>query len=135
MMKVCCAIIEDNGKVLAAQRSEKMNPPLKWEFPGGKLMDGERPEDCIKREMMEEFSVDIDVVCRLEEQFYKHGDKKIELIPFVCKIKNGDLNCNEHKDMVWDNPESLSTLDWTDADVSVYEEYLGYVDGDVYNGT
>ena len=51
---VACAIIEENGRVLAAQRNEFGRMPLKWEFPGGKIHVNESPEECLKREVMEE---------------------------------------------------------------------------------
>ena len=54
---VTCAIIEKDGKVLSTQRSETMSLPLKWEFPGGKINDGERPEDCLSRELHEELGI------------------------------------------------------------------------------
>ena len=50
---VSCAIIERDGLILAAQRSEAMAMPLKWEFPGGKVKQGEEPDTCLKRELME----------------------------------------------------------------------------------
>ncbi len=53
MLQVTCAIIEKNGKILCAQRSEKMNLPLKWEFPGGKIEENESLEACLKREIRE----------------------------------------------------------------------------------
>jgi len=54
---VTCAIIEKDDKVLSTQRSETMSLPLKWEFPGGKINDGERPDECLKRELQEELGI------------------------------------------------------------------------------
>ena len=58
---VACAIIEHDGLVLAAQRSEGMNLPLKWEFPGGKLEAGETPGECVIRELHEELAVRVGI--------------------------------------------------------------------------
>ena len=58
-LRVACAIIERDGRVLAAQRSAAMTLPLKWEFPGGKIEAGESPEECLIRELMEELGVTV----------------------------------------------------------------------------
>ena len=62
-MRVACAIIEQDDKILAVQRSERMNLPLKWEFPGGKIKRGESPEQCVVREVLEELNLQI-AVCQ-----------------------------------------------------------------------
>ncbi|MBD1421636.1 NUDIX domain-containing protein [Sphingobacterium chuzhouense] len=54
MLHVSCAIIEHDNKVLICQRSKRMKLPLKWEFPGCKIEDGESKENCLKREIHEE---------------------------------------------------------------------------------
>ena len=61
MINVTCAIIYFNDKILVTQRSEKMKFPLKWEFPGGKLEEGESEIDCIKREIREEINIEIEI--------------------------------------------------------------------------
>lgn len=57
IIQVTCGIILKDGKVLVAQRSEAMSLPLKWEFPGGKIVRGESEEDCLKRELLEELNI------------------------------------------------------------------------------
>lgn len=131
IIKVTCAIIENKGKILAAQRSEKMGLPLKWEFPGGKIEPGENAEDCIVREIMEELDIEVSVKNSLPEHVHNYGTKCIMLIPFICNIKDGKLKCKEHKQVIWDEPQKLSSLDWADADVPVYEEYLKYIERDL----
>ena len=64
-IEVSCAIIEAEGLVLVAQRSESMSMPLKWEFPGGKVHAGESPEECLHRELKEELSITVEVVRNL----------------------------------------------------------------------
>ena len=55
MTTVTCAIIENNDKILIARRAKGQKLPGKWEFPGGKVEEGESPEECLKRELEEEF--------------------------------------------------------------------------------
>ncbi len=58
MLKVSCAIIINKNKILVTQHGEKSEHPFLWEFPGGKINTGETPEECIKREIKEELSVE-----------------------------------------------------------------------------
>ena len=61
MTTVTCAIIEKEGKILIARRAEDQKLAGKWEFPGGKVEDGESPEECLKRELEEEFGIQAEV--------------------------------------------------------------------------
>lgn len=124
IIKVTCAIIEDNGRILAAQRGENMGMPLKWEFPGGKIEEGEKADECIKREIKEELDTEIEITGTLPSHVHDYGTRKIELIPFICRIKGGSVYCREHKRIIWDEPNKLSMLDWAEADVPVYLDYL-----------
>lgn len=62
MITVTCAIVENQGKILIARRAEDQKLAGKWEFPGGKVEDGESPEECLKRELNEEFGTNRGVV-------------------------------------------------------------------------
>lgn len=126
-IKVCCAIIEKDDKILVMQRSEKMSLPLKWEFPGGKIEEVETAEECIVREINEELGLEIMVTCNLSANEHDYGDITIELFPFVCKITGGNLECREHKNFIWDKPINLEILDWAEADVPIYGEYLRHL--------
>ncbi len=123
-VRVACAVIEDGGMILAAQRSETMHMPLKWEFPGGKLKEGESAEVCLIRELMEELGVRVRIVRALPPVFHCYGDFTIELIPFVCTLAGGALQLHEHRAIAWLPPRLLSELDWPAADIPVIASYL-----------
>lgn len=129
-IKVTCAIIERDGLVLAAQRSETMSMPLKWEFPGGKMHDGESAEGCLVRELLEELNVSVTIRCPLSPVTYDYTDFSVTLYPFVCTIAEGNIIIHEHKAVEWLLPEELPSLDWAAADVPVVSEYLGRLDRD-----
>lgn len=122
-VQVTCAIIEQKGRVLAAQRSRFMRMPLKWEFPGGKIEPGEEPEVCLRREVMEELGIDIAVKRVMAPSTHRYSDFTITLHPFVCEIVAGELVINEHRAVAWLKPEELPVLNWTEADMAVEAAY------------
>jgi len=126
-IEVACAIIENKGKVLCTQRSATMSLPLKWEFPGGKIQDGESLEDCLKRELREELELDIAVGRPLSPTTHQYPTFKITLYPFICKIISGEMKLHEHKAYTWLPPEKLLELDWAEADIPVLDEYFDLV--------
>lgn len=124
MIKVTCAIILLNSKVLVTQRAENMSLPLKWEFPGGKLEDNESEIECIKREIKEELNIEIDVINQLSNSIFDYGTFKINLIPFIANYISGEIRLTEHKDYRILNKSELSFLDWAQADIPIVEEFL-----------
>jgi 8-oxo-dGTP diphosphatase len=124
MINVTCAIIFFDNKILVTQRSEKMKLPLKWEFPGGKLEDGESEIDCIKREIKEEINIEIEILEKISNSIYDYGTFKINLIPFISKYVSGEIILTEHKDYKLLDISELLNLDWAEADLPIVEEFL-----------
>jgi 8-oxo-dGTP diphosphatase len=122
-IRVACAVIEVGGKVLSTQRSESMSLPLKWEFPGGKINDGESPEECLRRELHEELGIEVSVGQALSSTTHCYPSFSVTLYPFLCGIISGEITLHEHRAMVWLPPDELHTLDWADADWPVIKDY------------
>lgn len=127
IIKVPCAIIERDGKVLAAQRNASGSLPLKWEFPGGKLEEGESDVEALIREIQEELCVDIHIGDRLPTTERDDVNRIIILIPFVCQLTTEDIILTEHEQIKWLSPEELPSLDWAEADRHVIENYFQYL--------
>lgn len=125
---VTCAIIERNGLVLAARRSASMHLPLKWEFPGGKIRAGEDPQDCLKREILEELDLEVDIADQLSPSTHTYPDFIVTLYPFICKVETFRYYLTEHAEAVWLRPDELFSLDWAEADLPVLEAYLGWLE-------
>ena len=126
-MQVACAIIERDGKILAVQRSERMNMPLKWEFPGGKIRQGESPEECVVREVSEELDMQIVAGQSLPSVSYDYPHFSVTLYPFICAVISGEITLHEHKAMRWLSTHEMWSLDWLAADfpiISAYRESL-----------
>lgn len=125
---VTCAIIERDGFILAAQRSTAMSLPLKWEFPGGKINDGESPQECLRREVVEEMGIRISVEHALPLHTHNYPAFTVTLYPFICAIESGVITLHEHAAIAWLLPEKLPSLDWAEADLPVIETYLSLRD-------
>ncbi|MFD2530743.1 (deoxy)nucleoside triphosphate pyrophosphohydrolase [Polaribacter marinaquae] len=123
-IKVTCAIILYDNEVLAVQRSETMKLPLKWEFPGGKIEEGETEVECIKREIFEELNIKIEIKNQLTPVTHEYPDFKIKLIPFTAEYVSGELILKEHANSVLVNKKKLINLDWAEADLPILQEYL-----------
>lgn len=120
---VACAIIERDGLVLSALRSNSMHLPLKWEFPGGKLEPGEELEDCLRRELVEEMGVQIEVGRPLTPATHHYDNLSVTLYPFICSIVSGEITLYEHSAVTWVPPAAMHELDWAEADYPVIAEY------------
>ena len=120
MLQVTCAIIEKNGKILCAKRSEKMKLSLKWEFPGGKIEANENLEACLKREIREELGIEINILEQLPSFKHSYSENfSIELFPFRCNNLTQEIHLTEHKQIKWLSLEKLNELDWAEADVLI----------------
>lgn len=127
-VRVSCGIVFHEGLVLAVQRSETMDLPLKWEFPGGKLEAGENPEDCLKRELKEELNIEVEIIRPLERSVYRYPQRQIVLLPFICELINPEeLHLKEHIAIEWLKPLDLLRLDWCPADIPVARQVPHYL--------
>jgi 8-oxo-dGTP diphosphatase len=115
-IKVVCAVIVDGQKVLAAKRPTYKDQGGLWEFPGGKLHENETPAEGIKREIMEELGVDIAVISQQRSVVHEYTTKSIELIPLLAKIVGGDIQPDEHDEIIWVDINEVRQLHWCEAD-------------------
>lgn len=121
---VSCGIIEREGMILSAKRSFTMSNPLKWEFPGGKINEGESPEACLIRELNEELGISVAISNSLPQTTHSYPAFTITLYPFICRIESGTLTLKEHADAMWLHPYKLKLLNWAEADIPVVHAYL-----------
>ncbi|MFB9291916.1 (deoxy)nucleoside triphosphate pyrophosphohydrolase [Persicitalea jodogahamensis] len=128
LVRVPCAIIERNGRVLAAQRSAGGSLPMKWEFPGGKLEADETEEEGLIREIREELCVEIRIGEKLPVTDRDDIWRTIRLVPFVCELTSEEIILTEHEQILWLSPGELPELDWAEADRDVLANYFKYLD-------
>ena len=122
-VEVVAAIIERDDKILCVQRDDHKYPYLsnKWEFPGGKMEEGESQEETIVREIREELSMEIKPIKHLLSNTHHYPNFSIELHTWLCKPLSGEPQLNEHQAAVWLEAQDLEKLNWAEADVAVVE--------------
>ena len=121
---VTAAVIIKENKILCVQRNENKYDYIskKWEFPGGKVEENEQLEDTIKREILEELNLTIEVKTFLTQVNHQYPDFKLKMDTFICEIIGGSLKLNEHIDHKWLSANELSDLDWAEADLPIVEK-------------
>jgi 8-oxo-dGTP diphosphatase len=120
---VTCAVIWFEGKILCAKRSATMSQPGLWEFPGGKVEQGELLEDCLTREILEELNISIRIVIAMSpSEFSYSSDKTIRLLPFLCTWESGLIQLLEHEEVRWLTKEELFSVNWAPADLPIAQE-------------
>ncbi|PIC63946.1 8-oxo-dGTP diphosphatase MutT [Sporosarcina sp. P13] len=119
------AVIEnDKGEILSALRSPKMTLPNYWEFPGGKIEQGETPEKALQREIQEELECVIRVQDAVEDTTYEYEKVIVRLETFMATIVEGTPIATEHAELRWIPREQLAELDWAPADIPAIEKLV-----------
>lgn len=114
---VGAAIFDDQQRCLVTQRSAAMSNPLKWEFPGGKVEDGESPEGALAREIDEELGLTIEV-----GEFIAQGRAlareglEVVLDVYRARMVRGQIRLAEHAQYQWVQVRDFGALDWAEAD-------------------
>ncbi|GMQ27116.1 8-oxo-dGTP diphosphatase MutT [Algoriphagus sp. oki45] len=124
IIPVTCALIFSEGKVLATRRSQTMDLPGKWEFPGGKVEEDESPEECLKREIQEELAIEIEILEKLSPADFTYPTKTIRLIPMAAYKVGGQVHLAEHDQFLWLEKKDLLSLDWAPADLPIVHELI-----------
>ena len=117
-MLVVAAVIVRDRRVLACQRSSSSQFPLKWEFPGGKVHDGESPQAALVRELREELGVRATIGAEIHRtrHFYAEMREPVNVIFFEAAIASGEIDNRVFERIEWIEPRELPRMDFLDAD-------------------
>lgn len=123
---VSAAIIVENKKILCVQRNKGKYDYIsyKYEFPGGKLEEGENEEDALKREISEELNLEIDVAEKFLVVTHEYLDFNISMHSYLCKANTEKLFLKEHIDAKWLYKNELIELDWAAADLPIVSKLI-----------
>jgi 8-oxo-dGTP diphosphatase len=132
MRKVVAALIVEDGKVLIGKRKEGYPMAHKWEFPGGKMERGETPEDCLKRELMEELGITTEIGPFFGSGRSGHDSPyEIELLVYKASRTDGTpLALSEHDEIRWVSPQDLGAYDFPEADRPIVEKLMRPAEGE-----
>ena len=124
---VSAAVISRADCILCVQRPQHFKGyiSLKWEFPGGKVEEGEQLEEALVREIREELSVDIEISNFFMTVEHTYPDFHLVMHVYRCHLTEGEVILNEHVDMKWLKVEELDQLDWAEADVPIVKRLIG----------
>ena len=115
-----------NGKILIAKRIMRGDMGGRWEFPGGKIEEGEDYSTAIKREMQEEFGCDCEVFEQLAQGNFIHSGKDCSVIAFRVKLGNDGIKepfmLTEHTQTDWVEPKKISQLNFVDSDINIFDQ-------------
>jgi 8-oxo-dGTP diphosphatase len=123
MKRVVAGLILREGKLLVCQRTRHQTMPLKWEFPGGKIEEGEQPRDALRRELEEELGILAtvgDEVARIQHEYPNGG--MVELRFYLVRDYRGELENRIFRDVQWAAPQELPTFDFLEADLTLVKD-------------
>jgi 8-oxo-dGTP diphosphatase len=123
MKRVVAALIMRDGKLLVCQRTRHQTMPLKWEFPGGKIEEGEQPRNALRRELDEELGIQAtigDELARIQHEYPNGG--MVELRFYIVHDYNGELENRIFKDIQWAAPKDLPSFDFLEADLTLVKD-------------
>jgi 8-oxo-dGTP diphosphatase len=123
MKRVVAALITRDGKLLVCQRTRHQTMPLKWEFPGGKIEEGEQPRDALRRELDEELGIQAtigDELARIQHEYPNGG--MVELRFYIVREYKGELENRIFKEIQWAVPKDLPKFDFLEADLTLVND-------------
>ncbi len=121
-VKVAAALLFERGKIFAAKRGASPYPYVahKYEFPGGKLEEGESAEHAVERELKEELNLSVKVGSLYAKHTFEYPDFIITLSVYECEMRS-DFCLKEHESYAWIAPKDLKAEEWAPADADIIE--------------
>ena len=119
-VQVAAALIFNQGKIFATKRGDSPYPYVahKYEFPGGKIEQGESGETAVKRELQEELNMQVAVGSLYAKHTFEYPDFIITLSLYECEMQS-EFTLNEHESYAWIAPKDLNKEEWAPADADI----------------
>lgn len=118
------AVLLRDDTVLAARRGPSMALPGLWEFPGGKIEDGESPRDALVRELHEELLCTVQVGDQVETTTHEYDFGVVTLTTYFATLADGEPHATEHSELRWIPTAELRTVEWAPADLPAVDHVI-----------
>ena len=118
------AVLTDGSQVLAAQRGSDMSLPGMWEFPGGKIEEGEMPKEALFRELQEELNCAATISDEITTTEYEYDFGIVILTTFFATLEDRKIELTEHAEARWVDVGELDQLDWAPADIPAVRQVM-----------
>jgi 8-oxo-dGTP diphosphatase len=120
-IEVVAGIIYCKNQILCVQRPKNKLHYIseKFEFPGGKIEEGETQKEALKREILEELNISTKIKSLFMTVVHEYPDFELTMHTFVCEVETKELTLVEHIDQKWLTLKELKTLDWAAADIPI----------------
>jgi len=125
-IEVVAAIIKFNDEILCVQRAENKFDYIskKFEFPGGKIEEGESKKEALKRELIEELNITPKIKDLFLTVIHSYPDFELTMHSFLCEIRSKEVTLNEHISLKWCTKNILNQLDWASADIPIVDKLI-----------
>lgn len=124
LITVVCGIIFKDDLVLICRRKAKKSLGGYWEFPGGKVEDGESNEESLLRELIEELNLKVEIKQHFFDTVHQYDNGAIELISFICETENIASESTDHDQLEWVEVRDLLNWKLAPADIPIAEELI-----------
>ncbi len=123
---VAGVIVNGEGEILCSMRDKGKYDYVsyKWEFPGGKIEQGENDYQTLSRELREELEIEVEITDFFYKVEHDYPDFHLTMSVYLCKLLSDKMVMNVHKDLKWLKPQELLKLDWAEADIPIAQKIV-----------
>ncbi|MDR3708361.1 MAG: (deoxy)nucleoside triphosphate pyrophosphohydrolase [Capsulimonadaceae bacterium] len=127
---LCIILHPHDQRILIARRPQGVHLSGAWEFPGGKVEQGESPETCAVREALEEVGLDVSVVGTLPTVTHAYAERTVRLHPLICRARSGQAQAQASSEVRWVTLAELPLVPFPDANRSIVDALMRWMDAE-----
>lgn len=118
-IEVVAAVIKNENKYFCAKRNDYGELAKKWEFPGGKIETKETRQEALRREVLEELNIEVEIKDFIMTVKHEYKGFNLVLHAYICEVVKGNLKLSEHLEFRWATVEEMMSMDFSAADIPI----------------